>query len=101
MNQYYSFLIVNHPTHIDIYHMGFPVGVIRNGKFEPHHIIQGDNKRQVDMKDFPKSPFNDGLTLTEDIINIVKNIYIKSPPENQNKDKDYEKYLELKKKYEN
>ena len=100
MNQYYSFLIVNHPTHIDLYHMGFPIGKIENGEFKPHHIIQGDNKRQVHMGDFPKSPFTNCIFLNEAINKAIEYFYILASPEKKNKDEEYQKYLELKKKFE-
>lgn len=98
MNQYYSFLIVNHPTHIDLYHMGLPIGKITNGKFEPHHIVQGDDKRQVHMGDFPKSPFENYLSLDDALKSIIYLCSVSPRPEN-NKDEEYKKYLELKEKY--
>ncbi len=34
MDEYDSFLICFHKQHIDVYHNGMPLGVIRDGKFE-------------------------------------------------------------------
>lgn len=51
---YTSFLICDHGDHQDVFCEGLPVGVMRDGQFEPHirHYTTGDVP--VTMKDFPK-----------------------------------------------
>lgn len=56
---YVSFLICQHPNVVNVFINGLPVGVIRQGKFEPHQFTNPDGtKRTIQLANLtPPFPF--------------------------------------------
>lgn len=82
MFNYYSFLICVHPTQVDIYYCGMPLGKIENGQFIIHEFLNPDTtKRTLTLQDLPNPcPFNSIDELKIAIHSFVDQIHMVDKP---------------------
>lgn len=78
---YFSFLICVHPSKVDLYYTGIPLGRIESGVFIPHTFPTPDgNRREVTVNDFPHPcPFKDIEEIKVAVQEYVKMIAFTKP----------------------